>query len=153
MLCVVETNSGDISEVPGGGSHSQDLLGEAKGSSSSVGSSSEMNEMSLGWQVCIGCFALGKSLCLPNKGFMEIQHAGRWKFAWKNTKKKLRELTVTFLGFTNLLPPKGTDIKTGPPRGREGQQKTAKSTQSTGIKLTGLGQVGNLRKLRISCKL
>lgn len=107
MLCALETNSGDISEVPSGGSHSQDLLGEAKSSSSSVGSSSETHEVSLGWQVCIGCFALGKSLCLPNKGFMEIQHAGHWKLAWKNTKKKLRELTGTFLGFTNLLPTKG----------------------------------------------
>lgn len=98
---------------------------------------------------------MGESLCLPKKGFMEIQHAGHWNLAWKNTREKLRELTGTFLGFTNLLPPKGTDIKTGAPRGREGQQRTAnsKSTHSIGIKLTGLGQMGNLRKLQSLCKL
>lgn len=111
--------------------------------------------MRLGWQVCIGCFALGESLCLPNEGFMEIQHAEHRKLVWENTRKKLRELTGAFLEFTNLLSPKGTDIKTGPPRGREGQQRTAisKSTHRIGIKITGLGQVGNMRKLEISCQL
>lgn len=92
--------------MPRDGSHSQSLLGEVKGSFSSVRSSSETGGMSWGWQVYIGCFALGESLCLP-KDVLVIQHAGDWKLAWKNTRKKLRLLAGAFLGFTKLLPPRG----------------------------------------------
>jgi len=49
---------------------------------------------------------------VPPKGFLVLQYAGDWKLAWKNTRKKLRELAGAFLGFTKLYPPKGTGINT-----------------------------------------
>lgn len=87
---------------------------EVKAPLSSVRSSPERDGKRLGWQVYIGCFALGESPCLPNKGFLVIQYAGDWKLAWKNTRKKLRGLAGAFLDFTKLLPPKGTRINKGP---------------------------------------
>lgn len=54
MLYVRETNKGDISEIPGGGSHSQGLLGEAKGSLSSA--QRHMGE--------VGLASLHRLLCL-----------------------------------------------------------------------------------------